>query len=42
MRGYPSFPCKDLLFPHGPALAQNSLILEGTVLSLAPEIGRPR
>jgi len=42
MRGYPSFPCKDILFSDGPKLAENSLILEGTVLNLAPEIGRPR
>ena len=26
-------PCKDLLFPHGPNLAQKPLYLEGTVLN---------
>ena len=41
MRGYPYFslwipnsPCKDLLFPHGPNLAQKPLYLVGTVLKV--------
>ena len=40
MRGYPSFslriansPCKDLLFPRGPAQAQKPLNLLGAVLN---------
>ena len=39
LRGYPIFffldsnsPCKDLLFPHGPKLAQIPLYLIGTIL----------
>ena len=39
MRGYFFFvdsnsPCKDLLLPHGPYLAQTPLYLVGTVLNL--------
>ena len=29
-------PCKDLLFPHGPNLAQKRLYLVGTVLKFHP------